>query len=652
MQVVPGATTFKWTTSTMLTSLVIPAPVSGTVTTATSGSGATLATVIFDHATGIGSASFGASVIPDAASSLVMDFTPTTATEGTSDNGAGVLTAGSVLSGPGTVSITDGSYSFTTNSGASIPHNLGNILATYKVAAWSLAPISKGAWTNNLQVVTSGSADSYNPTTGQYGSINTQILLQDSSGNFNTVESYEDLVAGPTTDPSYFAEVINSLSSYITVAEPAGNMIPGTLLGIACSQVIAGGDESTLGKAVSVTLVGAPVNPLSLSIVYTDNAGVVQTITDDGITGALVGAGVAAGGTVVYSTGVLSFSTALPIKVGTLMTVTFATAPAETTHTELFGDVTLGYTVGSDGTFTSGTYGRNQLTDMDLLSAGYLGLYALNKVDDTMSVIVPDAAGDTTMTGDLLDYASSRASQNSGGDRFIILTVPKGSSATQSTNWLRYTLARNSDYAAVYWPWIRVADPLSNNRSYTIPPLGHIAGIYARTDSTKNVGKSPGGTVDGALNYLIGLETNPTQGDRDAVYPLRVNPLINTPQTGMAVWGVRTISATSTWRYVSARRLFMFVEKSVYNSTQWIVFESNGPALWTQIKAQLNGFLGNLFQQGYFAGTSAAQAFFVICDSSNNTPDSINSGVVNITVGIAPNKPAEFVVFRFTQVAS
>jgi phage tail sheath protein FI len=228
----------------------------------------------------------------------------------------------------------------------------------------------------------------------------------------------------------------------------------------------------------------------------------------------------------------------------------------------------------------------------------------------------------------------------------VILTVPKGSQPTDATDWFQYKLARFSNYAAIYWPWIQIADPLTSNRAYVVPPMGHIAGIYARTDSTRNVGKAPGGTVDGALQFLIGLERNNTQGERDTVYPKRINPLINSSQTGLAVWGVRTIASDSTWRYINARRLFMFVEKSIYNSTQWIVFENNGQGLWARIKAQINGFLGNLFNDGYFAGTSPNQAFFVICDETNNTAASISAGQVVIDVGIAPNKPAEFVRFQ------
>ena len=269
-----------------------------------------------------------------------------------------------------------------------------------------------------------------------------------------------------------------------------------------------------------------------------------------------------------------------------------------------------------------------------------------------MQLAIPDFVGDITITGDILDYVDSRASLPAGGDRFAILQPPVGSSAQEAVAWFRFDLGRFSKFAALYWPHIRVADPLAGNRPKVMPALGHIAGIYARTDSNRNVAKAPGGTVDGALRFLTGLEMDPTQGERDFVYPNKINPLISSPQTGLAVWGVRTMASESEWRYVNVRRLFMFMEKSVFNATHWIVFENNGPALWARIKAQLTGFLNNLYNEGMFAGATPSEAFFVIVDDSNNDASSIAAGQVIIDVGVAANTPAEFVRFRFQQTSA
>lgn len=368
-----------------------------------------------------------------------------------------------------------------------------------------------------------------------------------------------------------------------------------------------------------------------------------------------------AANTVNYTLGYANFQfdTTNGLKGGTLVQAAFSTDPEESVREEQFGDTDKQFTdtaatpvdhyeAGSDGTFTSSTYSRAQFTD-PTLQASNRGLFALNKVDEIMQVVIPDFAGDVVVTGDLLDYAAFRATQPSGGDRFIILTVPLGSDEQEAVDWFRFDLGRFSKFAALYWPWIRVADPLANGRPLLVPPLGHVAGIYARTDTTRNVGKAPGGTVDGALNFLLGLELEPTQGQRDFVYPNKINPLISSPQTGLAVWGVRTIAIESEWRYIQARRLFMFLEKSVFNATGWIVFENNGPGLWARIKGQLDGFLGNLFNEGLFFGGSPSEAFFVIVDETNNDASTIEAGQVIIDVGAAPNRPAEFVRFRFQQ---
>jgi phage tail sheath protein FI len=325
-----------------------------------------------------------------------------------------------------------------------------------------------------------------------------------------------------------------------------------------------------------------------------------------------------------------------------LVTADYRSTAEEANHTDVF-------TGGSDGTFTSAvTYGRSQFTVITLQPT-YQGIYALDRIEELMQVVLPDFAGDITITKDLMDYADSREVLPAGGDRFVILMVPQGSTAQEAVDFLRVDIAQNSKFAAMYWPWVRIADPLADNRPIVFPPLGHLAGIYARTDATRNVGKAPAGTIEGALRFLLGLETNPTQGERDVVYPARINPLQSSPQTGLAVWGARTTSLQSEWRYINARRLFMFVEKSVFNATHWIVFENNGEALWARIRSQLEGFLNGLFNDGLFAGATPAQSFFVRVDSSNNDQTTIDAGQVIIDIGIAPNRPAEFVRFRFQQ---
>lgn len=638
------------------TPVSIPIPIgTSSVVTATAGDATNGATVIFDHKTGIASIKLRGNFIPvvgdtGAGKGPKAQWTPASATRTATDS-SGTFTGDAT----GTITYADGAYSL--NCGSLIPHNKSPVVVTYKIHAWDIDPVSKGKWGNDLRMQVVGNADFYDETTATYSRFNLNVLLKnESTGNFDVAETYEELDFSTATSAQFMADVVNELSDLVSVAQPGGNEAPGELNGVARSKVVAGGDELTAGQTIAVTLPNAPIQPRTLRITFTDTTGTARTVTDNGVGNLLGNVDGTGTNTVNYTTGAVDVRLSASVQGGTLVTATYRSAPEETSHVESFGDTTKTYTdggttffaAGSDGTFDSVNYGVNQFTS-STLKATNRGVYALSKIDELMQVVVPDFAGDVTVTGHLLDYADERESQPAGGDRFIILTVPKGSSPQEAVDWYRYDLKRQSKWAAVYWPWVRVSDPLSNGRPLTVPPLGHVAGVYARTDNTRNVGKSPGGTVDGALRYLLGLEYESTQGERDLVYPNKINPLISSTQTGLAVWGVRTISPTSEWRYINARRLFMFVEKSIFESTHWTVFENNGPGLWTRVKAQVEGFLKSLYGDNYFAGASPAAAFFVICDETNNTPDVIDSGNVIIDVGIAPNKPSEFVRFRFQQ---
>lgn len=640
---VPGTLTLNWDfDGSTPTTLLLAKPTSGSVSTTTSGAGTV---VVFDHRTGIGSVEFAgaeAIVVGGDGGAVTMDITPASATLSVTDDGLGVLPAGAVLSGAGAIDYTTGAYSF---DPAVAPHDDARILANYSISAWNMDPISKGTWANSMRVQITGDQDFFTVATASYSRYQVNVLLLNtSSGLYSIVETFEQLSLNDSTDAQYMPDVINELSDYINVNEPAGDEAPNQLNGIVRSLVIAGGDESANGQSITATLGEAPVASRSITISMQDSTGAAKTITDDGA-GNLVGwVDPTGANTVNYTTGALDFKTSGTLNGASLVTVAYTQAPTETTHTEQFSG-------GSNGTFGAGTYGRNEFT-APALAASSEGMYALDRVEELMQLAIPDFVGDITITGDILDYVDGRASLPSGGDRFALLQPPVGSSAQEAVDWFRYDLGRYSKFAALYWPHVRVADPLADNRPKVMPALGHIAGIYARTDSNKNVAKAPGGTVDGALRFLTGLEIDPTQGERDFVYPNKVNPLISSPQTGLAVWGVRTMATESEWRYVNVRRLFMFMEKSVFNSTHWIVFENNGPALWARIKAQLSGFLTNLYNEGMFAGATPSEAFFVIVDDSNNDASSIAAGQVIIDIGVAANTPAEFVRFRFQQTSA
>lgn len=208
--------------------------------------------------------------------------------------------------------------------------------------------------------------------------------------------------------------------------------------------------------------------------------------------------------------------------------------------------------------------------------------------------------------------------------------------------------------AAFYFPWVNAPDPLDEGRSRAFPPSGFVAGIYARTDSERGVWKAPAGT-EASLSGISGLAVKLTDSENGTINPKAVNCLRNFPVYGSVVWGGRTMQGNdergSEWKYVPVRRLALFLEESLYRGTQWVVFEPNDEPLWSQIRLNVGAFMQGLFRQGAFQGKTPREAYFVKCDSETTTQNDINRGVVNILVGFAPLKPAEFVIIKIQQMA-
>jgi len=203
---------------------------------------------------------------------------------------------------------------------------------------------------------------------------------------------------------------------------------------------------------------------------------------------------------------------------------------------------------------------------------------------------------------------------------------------------------------AFYFPRIIVRNPLSQDGELVaVPPSGHIAGIWARTDATRGVHKAPANEVIlGALNVTRRV----TRAEQEVLNPAGVNCIRFFPTEGIRVWGARTIAPeASEWRYLNVRRLFNMIEESIAEGTRWVVFELNDRPLWQSIKRDVSAFLRTIWHDGALMGRTAEQAFFVQCDEETNPPESIDQGRVIIKVGIAPVKPAEFIVFRIGQYA-
>jgi phage tail sheath protein FI len=208
--------------------------------------------------------------------------------------------------------------------------------------------------------------------------------------------------------------------------------------------------------------------------------------------------------------------------------------------------------------------------------------------------------------------------------------------------------------SAYYYPWVQAPDPLIGGRQRAFPPCGFVAGIYAATDATRGVWKAPAG-IDAGLTGESGLQTTLTDLQNGTLNTQAVNCLRTFKVYGDVVWGARTLQgndqAGSQWKYVPIRRLALYIESSLFDGTQWVVFEPNDETLWGQIRLNVGSFMQGLFLQGAFQGTSPQQAYFVKCDADNNPQASIDQGIVNVLVGFAPLYPAEFVVIQIQQMA-
>jgi phage tail sheath protein FI len=231
-------------------------------------------------------------------------------------------------------------------------------------------------------------------------------------------------------------------------------------------------------------------------------------------------------------------------------------------------------------------------------------------------------------------------------DRITILDPLPKLSPQRVKQWRMKETNYDSKYAALYYPWIQIAGPDGNRM--LVPPSGHIAGIYARNDAERGVHKAPANEV---IRGAVGTATTITKGEQDTLNPFGINCLRAFPGRGIRVWGARTLSSDPAWRYVNVRRLFNYVEKSIEVGTQWVVFEPNDPDLWARVRRDVGAFLTGVWRSGALFGLTREEAFFVKCDAETNPPDVRDRGQLIIEIGLAPVKPAEFVIFRLSQFA-
>lgn len=227
--------------------------------------------------------------------------------------------------------------------------------------------------------------------------------------------------------------------------------------------------------------------------------------------------------------------------------------------------------------------------------------------------------------------------------RFAILDIPR--EKTKVADVITHRNLFDSSYCALYNPWLSVFDPL-DKRNIFVPPSGTIAGIYSRSDTTRGVQKAPANEV---LRGVVGLDVQYNKGEQDILNPIGVNLIRSFTGQGIRVWGARTASSNTLWKYVNVRRLFIFLEESIKAGTNWVVFEPNNEQLWARVQRTIDAFLTRVWRGGALMGSSTSEAFYIDIGRSTMSQDDIDNGRLICVIGVAPVKPAEFVVFRFTQ---
>jgi len=295
----------------------------------------------------------------------------------------------------------------------------------------------------------------------------------------------------------------------------------------------------------------------------------------------------------------------------------------------------------------------NDIIGSDLLKTG---IYALKDVDLFNILCLPRAAEIGLTQPTQMDQIIAKALAFCKERRaFLIVDVPPNINEVQEVkDWLEVHNAFRDRNTALYFPRLKVPDPLDEFRLRSVGASGTMAGLYARTDSARGVWKAPAGT-EATLAGVVELDAKLTDPQNGTLNPLAINCARTFPIYGNVAWGARTLDgsdqAGSEWKYIPIRRLALFLEESLYRGTKWVVFEPNDEPLWAKVRLNVGAFMMSLFRQGAFQGSTPDKAFYVKCDAETTTQDDRNKGIINIEVGFAPLKPAEFVIIKIQQIA-
>lgn len=290
----------------------------------------------------------------------------------------------------------------------------------------------------------------------------------------------------------------------------------------------------------------------------------------------------------------------------------------------------------------AGSDGDSILNDQPFIAA----LSILDNIDDVSLIAIP-GMGSEAILGGGMNYCANR----SLSDCFFIGDMRSDNDTVLEAETFAVAVSPKNSYGAVYTPWVKMLDPTGvSPEPILVPPAGFVAGLYAKTDAQRGVWKAPAG-VNVGLGGAVGLAVNFTDVQQGNLNNKNVNGIRQFASSGIILWGARTLSADAEWKYIPVRRMAIFLRVSIYRGIQFAVFEPNDEPLWSQLRLNIGSFMTGLFRRGAFQGETPSQAFFVKCDGETTTQDDINLGIVNVLVGFAPLKPAEFVVVKISQKA-
>ncbi len=295
------------------------------------------------------------------------------------------------------------------------------------------------------------------------------------------------------------------------------------------------------------------------------------------------------------------------------------------------------------------------LTSDDFIGTGKdvakAGLYSLENTDLFNLLCIPPYLSTNDIDASLVTAAATYCEKRRA---ILILDSPSTWNTKDKAKQGIGSVGTNSENSALFFPRLKQPNPLRDNQTEEFVPCGAVAGVFARTDTARGVWKAPAG-LDATLQGVPELSVPLTDPENGELNPLGINCLRSMPPAGRIIWGSRTLQGddrlASEWKYIPVRRTALFIEESLYRGTQWVVFEPNDEPLWSQIRLNVGAFMQNLFRQGAFQGSTPREAYFVKCDKESTTQNDINLGIVNIIVGFAPLKPAEFVIIKIQQIA-